>query len=383
MNQAIFQKITKSFFMLLLTLWSLGGHSQSISKFKVVIDAGHGGHDSGAVGSRSYEKDIALNIALTLGGILQYDNHIEVIYTRDNDVFIPLHDRVKIANSAQADLFVSIHCNSVAKSTRARGAETFVMGLHSSKENLDVAKRENAAILLESDYKSNYDGFDPYSIEGHILLAAIQNAHLRESVEIAGMIQDKIGSQTPLVNRGVKQAGFLILRQATMPSILVETAFISHPENEQYLLSQEGILKISYSIAEGIKRYAHTKQETDIIANTNNPVKETINLIDSPRQKEDDKVMKTNPISEVTQMNTNVTYSVQVASMTQAIRIEEHPILSTLDNIGEKKEKESYKYLYGKYENLSEAVAARQNLREKGLNGAFVVAYQGDIRIKL
>lgn len=222
---------------------------------KIVIDAGHGGKDPGCSGSHAKEKVIALDIAKRLGKMLNaYHPEIEVIYTRETDVFIPLNKRIDMANKHQADLFISIHCNYVPHG-KARGTETYVMGLHRAEDNLEVAKRENSVILLETDYKKTYQGYDPYSPEGHILLSMVQNAHLEQSISIASKIEDSFGSRTRLKSRGVKQAGFVVLREATMPSILVETGFLSNSIDEAYLKSEVGQKEVASSIVKAITEY--------------------------------------------------------------------------------------------------------------------------------
>ena len=206
----------------------------------VVIDAGHGGKDHGCSGSKSNEKTLALSIAKNLGKkINKYHPEVDVIYTRETDVFIPLFKRIDMANKAKADLFISIHCNAVHKH-RVSGTETYVMGLHTAQENLLVAKRENASILYEKNFKSTYEGYEPGSAEGHIILSMFQNAHLEKSIDFANKVESSFKKRTPMRSRGVKQAGFVVLRQATMPSILVETGFLTNKSNESYLVSSTG-----------------------------------------------------------------------------------------------------------------------------------------------
>ena len=225
---------------------------------RVVIDAGHGGHDPGAVGKISKEKDITLAIALKAGKLIK-DNlkDVEVIYTRKTDVFVELYRRAKIANEAKADLFISIHCNANTSTTPC-GAETYVMGLHKSEANLAVAQLENASILLEDDYHVQYEGFDPKSPEGYIFFSMLQNAYLDQSLILASNVQKHLKEKVNLFNRGVKQAGFWVLYKTTMPSILIETAFISNRIDERLLASEDGQQKISNSIYQAVKDYKHS-----------------------------------------------------------------------------------------------------------------------------
>ena len=231
-------------------------HQRSKEKgiITVVIDAGHGGHDSGCLGSHAKEKDVALSVALKLGNFIT-DNFkdVKVIYTRKTDVFLGLDERVAVANNNKADLFISIHCNSGARA--AYGVETYVMGLHRTDENLAVSKRENSVVLLEKDYKSKYEGFDPDSPEGNIIFTLYQNAFLDQSLKISTLVQMETSEFAGRNNRGVKQAGFLVLYKTTMPSILVETGFLTNPAEERYLLSKEGQEKLAYSVFNAFSKY--------------------------------------------------------------------------------------------------------------------------------
>jgi len=222
---------------------------------KIVIDAGHGGKDHGCSGAHSKEKFIVLDIAKKLGQLLRsYHPEIEIIYTRETDVFIPLDTRIQIANKNKADLFISIHANYISKAY-VRGTETYVMGLHRAEDNLAVAKRENSSILYESDYQSTYGGYDPNSPEAHILLSMYQNAYLDKSINFATKIENSFSTRTPLKSRGVKQAGFLVLRKATMPSTLIETGFLSSSDDEAYLMSSNGQDEVADAILKAITEY--------------------------------------------------------------------------------------------------------------------------------
>jgi N-acetylmuramoyl-L-alanine amidase len=200
-------------------------HTQAQKKYTVVLDAGHGGKDPGKVGYKKIqEKDIVLDLVLKVGNILSKKSNIKVIYTREKDVFIGLSQRGRIANKANADLFVSIHCN--AHHTDAEGAETWVLGTHANSKNFEVAKIENSVILLEDNYKVDYKGFDPNSPESLIGLTLMQEEYLDQSIAMASLIQDEFTNELNRVNRGVKQAGFVVLHQTYMPSILIEAGFL-------------------------------------------------------------------------------------------------------------------------------------------------------------
>lgn len=235
-------------FIFYLTINSL---AKTGDKFTLVIDPGHGGHDAGALGTFSKEKDINLNVSLAFGKYVeQYMKDVNVIYTRKTDVFIPLHTRADIANKAKADLFISIHTNSVVPGHYAKGFQVYTLGMHRAKDNLDVAMRENSVISMESDYKQTYEGFNPNSSESYIMFEFMQNANMEKSVELARLIQSNVCSTAGRIDKGVHQAGFLVLRESSMPSCLIELGFITAPDEEEFLNSQAGI----NAMANGIYR---------------------------------------------------------------------------------------------------------------------------------
>ena len=218
-------------------------------RFTLVIDAGHGGKDAGAIGAISKEKDINLSVALAFGRQVERRcPEVKVVYTRKTDVFIPLMERANIANRNKADLFISVHTNALPVKKKAFGFETYTLGMHRAKDNLDVAKRENSVILVEKNYKQTYKGFDPKSSESYIMFELIQGQNMEKSVDLARMIQNKVCAQANRPNKGVHQAGFLVLRETSMPSCLIELGFITTPEEER-LLNQESTVN---SIARGI-----------------------------------------------------------------------------------------------------------------------------------
>lgn len=221
---------------------------------KVILDPGHGGKDSGAVGAKSLEKDIVLDVAKRVGKLINDSlPSVETIYTRDKDVFIPLDERANIANRNGADLFISIHANaSVDK--KIYGAETYVLGLHRSKDNLEVAQKENSVIVMEDNYNSKYEGFDPNDAESYIIFELMQNRYLDHSIMMAISAQAEF-TQLQREDRGVRQAGFLVLRQTSMPSVLVELGYISNPQEEKYLSSEEGKQKLAQSLYKAFKGY--------------------------------------------------------------------------------------------------------------------------------
>lgn len=221
----------------------------------VVIDPGHGGHDPGCLGGSSQEKHLALAVgqALARAMVARFPD-VRVIMTRNEDVFIPLYERAAIANHNEADLFISIHCNFMPGSAATHGTETYVMGLHTAEHNLKVAKRENAAILLEDNYQRNYD-YDPNSPEGHIMLSMFQNAYLEQSILFAERVEAKFHHRAQLKSRGVKQAGFVVLKETAMPSVLVETGFLSNQEEEEFLKTEAGQLSVAGAILAAFEEY--------------------------------------------------------------------------------------------------------------------------------
>jgi N-acetylmuramoyl-L-alanine amidase len=236
--------------------------------FVVVIDAGHGGHDSGAVGKTAKEKNINLKVALKLGKLIESKcNDVKVIYTRKTDVFVNLNRRAEIANEAKADLFISVHTNALANNHTARGASTWTLGLARSDANLEVAKRENAVILYEDDYKTRYAGFDPNSSESYIIFEFMQDQFMSQSVHFASMIQQQFKSNSKRIDSGVHQAGFLVLRATSMPSVLVELGFISTPAEEKYLVSEEGSTSMANSIFNAFLAYKTEQQAREASVN--------------------------------------------------------------------------------------------------------------------
>lgn len=245
----------------------------------VVIDPGHGGEDPGALGSKSKEKDVVLGIGLKLGKLINDNlNGVKVIFTRNEDIFIPLHERAEIANRNNADLFISIHANA-NKNHAVYGVETYAMGLHTSEKNLEVAKKENAAITFEKDYSSHYEGYDPNSAESFIIFSLMQNTYLDQSLDFAGIVEEKVDKLASRTARGVKQAGFLVLWKTTMPSVLIETGFITNVDEEKYLDSEEGQVAIAKSIYNAFYDY---KVKIDSKSNFEQTIKNEKTVVNPP-----------------------------------------------------------------------------------------------------
>lgn len=235
------------------SLFATGGGGKK--QFTLVIDAGHGGHDAGACGKYGKEKNINLNVALAFGKLVENNcPDVKVVYTRKKDVFIPLQRRADIANSNKADLFISIHTNALPGGKIAYGSETYTLGIARAAANLEVAKRENSVITYESDYKTTYEGFDPNKAESYVIFEFMQDRYMKQSVELARQIQKNYAA-AGRQNKGVHQAGFLVLRNTTMPAVLTELGFISTPQEENYLTSDRGVRELSRSIYNGFIAY--------------------------------------------------------------------------------------------------------------------------------
>ena len=318
----------------------------------IVIDPGHGGHDPGTQGSKHNEKDIALDIALRLGKHIHENNpNVQIVFTRTKDIAVPLFQRIRKANAIKADLFVSIHCNA-SSNPEVKGSETFVMGLHRAEDNLEVARRENSVILLENDYEENYEGFDPESPVGHIVLTSFQDAYLGQSLEVADRVETEFKSQGYETSRGVKQAGFAVLRRATMPSVLIETGFLSNKQEEKYLASEEGQLKISHAIYRAISPYLNNRISSTTLGKEPKPEYEVISSTKT-------KAMKL--------------YAVQFAAMRSKMDLSKKISLHMVGEIGIVEQNGYYKYQIINIDTHNEAKEVKDKLAELGYKGAFIV----------
>ncbi len=355
----------------------------------VVIDPGHGGRDPGAVGRRAKEKDIALAISLKLGEYIRENmEDVEVIFTRKTDEFVELYRRAQIANENQADLFISVHCNS-SRSPHANGAETFVMGLHRTQANLEVAKKENAAILYEDDYEETYGGFDPNSPEAHIIFSLYQNAYLEQSLSMASLVQDQFRERARRPDRGVKQAGFLILYHVTMPGILVETGFLSNPREEEYLMSESGQAHIASAIFRAFRDY---KEYQDGLAKArlqnltaNSQYGSLSNLDESPVHLPSDQTDKASQEKPSTPSsspanNSKISFRVQFASTSEK-RPLDSPEFNGLRNVDYYFHEGLYKYTVGNEPTLEKAAEIQAEVQQNGFKDAFVVAFLEEERI--
>mgnify|MGYP000983650549 FL=1 len=375
MNSLHFSKIILTskynliFVFIFAFLFSNGQVMGQNKDFVVVLDAGHGGKDPGKIaGKNMFEKDIALKIVLEVGDLLEKTKGIKVVYTRKTDVFVELKERGRIANKADANLFVSVHCN--AHNTQAEGAETWVLGTHANKQNFEVAKAENAVILLEDNYKVNYKGFDPNSPESVIGLTLMQEEYLDQSILLASIIQNGFAENLNRTNRGVKQAGFVVLHQTYMPSVLIETGFITNTNEGAFLNSAAGQQKFAISIYDGILNY-HKQLELNTVSNerlvTNNS-----------------SVKPNERATEITsnKTNENVAFKVQIASGRSKIETKSYNFKG-LNNVERVKVGSGYKYYIGNTSNYDEIEKLQQVAKSKGYKSAFIVAFENGNKVPL
>ena len=368
--------------------------------FVVVIDAGHGGHDPGAIGKISKEKNINLNVALKVGNLIKRNcDDVKVIYTRSKDVFIPLDRRAEIANNAKADLFISIHTNALANNRTAKGASTWTLGLAKSDANLEVAKRENSVILYESDYKTRYAGFNPNSAESYIIFEFMQDKYMEQSVHLASLMQKQFRQTCRRADRGVHQAGFLVLKASAMPSILIELGFISTPEEERYLNSEEGAGTMAKGIYRAFLNYKRehelrltgvsktivpTEQEED-----NAPAiaqKDTESVNTAPQQEKLLAEAKTKPaataktapkrpiVVESATNDSEITFKIQILTSSKPLAKNDKR-LKGLKEVDYYKEGGIYKYTYGASSDYNKVLRTKRTITAQ-FKDAFIIAFR-------
>lgn len=355
---------TQHFFFvsLLFTLtffWNDNVFAQAAAKkFVVVLDAGHGGKDPGNLGNGYKEKDIALNIVLGIGKELEKNPDIKVVYTRKTDVFVDLFVRGKIANEAKADLFVSVHCNSHHSS--AHGTETFVLGIHRNQTNLEVAKKENEVIYLEDNYELHYEGYDPNSPETLIGLTIIQEEYLDQSITLASYIQDNFTNNLNRVNRGVKQAGLIVLHQTVMPSVLIEVGFLTYKPEGSYLNSDKGQDDMSSQITKAILKY-----KNDVFHGFGD-------IVIPPNKDEEIAQVKSNNEEAVF---SNIVFKVQIAASSTLLDPKPYNF-NGLDEISREKIGSLYKYYHGYTSDYNKIKKMLENAKDSGYPTAFLVAFK-------
>lgn len=354
---------------------------------KVVIDAGHGGRDPGASGKHCKEKDIALKIALKTGYYIEkYLPDVEVIYTRKTDKFIELYRRAQIANENDADLFISIHCNANS-SSRIYGSETYVMGLHKNEANLEVAKIENASILKEEDYKDQYEGFDPSSDLAYIIFNVYQNEFLEHSLNFASKVQNQFRERVGLKDRSVLQAGFLVLYKTTMPSVLVETGYLTNAKDEKFLMSKDGQVYIASAIYRAFKEYKKEMEKgytpEQLIANADPEELEKENKEEDPEENieknTDPDIEKEKPVK--VKVN-ELIFRVQFTTSPKDLSVN-NKRFKGLQDVWRYKHSGLYKFTVGNYQTFKQANRLKNQMRKKGYKDAFVVAFLNDGRISI
>ena len=332
-------------FIFLFLFFSFYSFAQNVkNEFVVVVDAGHGGKDPGNRGNGYFEKNIALNIALNVGEILT-KNKVKVVYTRTKDVFVDLYRRAQIANNANADLFISIHCD--AHNSNAYGAGTFVLGLHANERNFKIAQKENSVIYLEENYEQKYDGFDPNNPESVISLVLMQEEYLDQSIVAANYIQEFFVKDLNRRDRKVKQAGFLVLRNTYMPSVLIEAGFLTNKTEGQYLNSSKGQKEISTAISRAILKYLSSLDNN------------LVNLTDPFKFKGKGEFL----------------FKVQISASSKSLELKSYNFKG-LNNLSKSNNSGLYKYYYGSTNDYSEVKKLLKNAKSKGFSSAFIAVFK-------
>lgn len=351
-------KIFFSFVLIISTsLFTLNAAENPIKPFVVVLDAGHGGHDHGNKGNGYKESEISLNIVLKVGAALEKMPNVKVIYTRKTDVFIELRERAAIANRSDADLFVSVHCN--AHSSSAFGAETFVLGLHKSQANFEVAKKENEVIYLEENYEEKYGGFDPNAPESLIGMVLMQEEYLDQSILLASLVQNNVVNNLKRHDRSVKQAGFWVLHNTYMPSVLIETGFLTNKKEGAYLNSTKGQNEMAREIGKAIKGY--------------------INSLSISGEKYKDPAVKELEVEKALEdtkeeVFEGITFKVQLAASSK--KLDSRPNnFKGLKEVTRDKEDGLFKYYYGETSDYNKIQVMKTFVQQKGFPSAYIVAF--------
>ena len=342
--------------------------------FTVVIDPGHGGRDPGAVGRKGKEKNINLNVALKLGNLIQANHKdVRIVYTRQKDVFVTLDKRAQIANNAKADLFISIHTNSVARGRTVRGTETYTLGLHRTDDNLEVAKNENSVILIENDYEQRYAGFNPNSAESYIIFEFLQDKNMEKSVDFATQIQRQFKHTAKRIDKGVHQAGFLVLRETTMPGVLVELGYISTPDEERYLLSEAGTSDLAKRIYQAFANYKSRHDSPSARSVEPSPTLPKESTPDKPAPKTEKKAPAPAPKKSNTSQGKPV-FKIQILASDKKLSNQSKQFKG-LSPVGYYQEKGLYKYTYGDNTDYNKVLRTKKQIASK-FKGAFIVAFK-------
>ena len=405
----ILSSITFYIFLFFLPMMASASEKEKespVDPFIVVLDAGHGGHDPGNLGNGYLEKNIALNIVLKVGELLAANKDIKVIYTRKDDTFVDLFVRGEIANKANADLFVSVHCDS--HSSDAHGAGTFVLGLHANKQNFEIAKKENSVIYLEDNYETRYADYDINSPESVIGLTIMQEEFLDQSIALAKNIQDNMSGRLKRVDRKVKQAGFIVLHQTFMPSVLVETGFLTNKDEGAYLNSKKGQTEMGTAIADAILKYKADVQGMSPTAQVSNPVVPEKEIKDEassvvavvvPKEKtsENKETKKPESVekkqaeltvsapetkSEGTPDVNTIVYKVQIMASSKDLALSPENFKG-LPQITKEAYNNLYRYMYGATKSYREAKMLQSKAARTGYPSAYIVAYIKGERVSI
>ncbi|MEM9680515.1 MAG: N-acetylmuramoyl-L-alanine amidase, partial [Bacteroidota bacterium] len=345
------------------SLTSFAQNGNEDDRFVVVLDAGHGGHDPGNLGNGYKEKNIALKVTLEVGKALEKNPDIKVIYTRKTDVFLELYERSAIANKADADLFVSIHCN--AHNTRAFGTETFVLGVANTERNKAIAKKENEVIFLEKDYEKNYGGFDPNSPESTIAIDIEQEVYVEQSIRLARNIEDNFKHKLKRKSRGLKQASLWVMHNTYMPSVLIELGFLTNYNEGKFLNSKKGQSEMADAIKNAILKY---KNEIDMNVGDSFLIDEQEEIVDALESKTEERIID------------GVVFKVQIASSSR--KLEPKPYnFNGLDEVSRFRLDGKYKYFYGYTSDYNKVLRLKAEAKAKGYLTCFIVAYKGEDRI--
>lgn len=347
--------------------------------FKVVLDPGHGGHDFGAVRGNYVEKKIVLDVALKVGDLLKRDKNIDVVFTRKTDVFLELRERTQVANREKADVFISIHANAHT-TTSPQGTETFIMGVSKNASNLEVAKRENAVITLEDNYETHYAGYDPSRPESLIGLTLAQEQFVSQSIDLASKIQTRFTNDAGRRNRGVKQAPYVVLYNAFMPSILVELGFISNKEEGAYLTSEAGKNELARSIANAILDYKKQFHSTNNNTSSAKTEKPTESVKEKPTEQAKTSSVDATKPEVVTREG--IVFRIQIVASGKDIELKPSNF-NGLDNITSIQEDKLYKYFYNETTDYDHARKALEVAKNKGYTSAFLVAYKNGKKISI
>lgn len=383
MNKKCFYLLLVLFVPLSLTSFSSNNIKTNFQEpFIVVLDAGHGGHDPGNLGNGYLEKNIALKIVLQVGAILEKQPNVKVIYTRKDDTFVDLYKRGEIANKSNANLFVSVHCDS--HTSEAHGAGTFVLGLHANKQNFEIAKKENSAIYLEDNYESRYAAYNINSPESVIGLTIMQEEFLDQSILLAKTMQDNFTGNLKRVDRKVKQAGFIVLHQTFMPSVLIETGFLTYKPEGEYLNSAKGQQEMGTAIADAIldyKKKLSSNVSVELVVKTPKEIVVVDEKVKEVTPKVIPKVVE-KPVGENSVTKEQIVFKVQIFASANNVAVAAKNFKG-LNTISKEGYKNLYRYMYGSTQSFDYATKLKVDAEKKGYKDAYIVAYKNGVRIPI